>query len=60
MAADAPLRRMIVGLLIFLTIGLAWSIWRGDRPATTVAYVLAGAVGGGFVIACYWGARRRR
>jgi hypothetical protein len=59
MAVDAPVRRMMVGLLIFVVIGVAGSIWRGDRPSTTAGYAIAGVIGGGFVIGCYLWARRK-
>ena len=42
MAVDWRIRRLLVVLLVFLPIGVAASIWRGDSLGTTVGHALVG------------------
>jgi hypothetical protein len=56
---DAPARRMIGGLLFFLVIGVALSLWEGDGLGTIAARSAVGLACGGFILACYWWARRK-
>jgi hypothetical protein len=60
MAADGPIRRMIVVLMVFLPIGVAASIWRGDSAGTTVGHALVGLAVCGFLVGCYLYASRPR
>jgi len=59
MAVGAPARRMIGAVLFLLVVGVAFSIWRGDSPGTTVGQAVAVLVGGGLVIGCYLWVRRK-
>ena len=58
-AMDAPARRMIFGVLMFLVIGIAFALQRGDSLGTIVAQTAVGLACGGFVLACYLWARRK-
>jgi hypothetical protein len=59
MAVDGPIRRIIVVLLVFLPIGVAASLVRGDSPGTTVGLALVGVVIAGLLIAYHWWDRRK-
>lgn len=59
MAMDAPVRRMLIVLAVFLPIGIASSLWRGDSLGRTVGYALTGVVVCGFFVGCYLWARRK-
>jgi hypothetical protein len=51
---------MVLGVLIFLVIGVAFAISRGDGIGAVAAFTAAVAVGGGLVIAGYVWSRRER
>ena len=58
-AMGSPVARLVAVLLVFLVIGIAASVWRGDSPATTAAQALVGVICGGFIVGCYWWVRRK-
>ena len=59
MVMDAPVRRMLTVLAIFLPIGVVFSIWRGDSFGTTVGYALVGVGVVGALVALHLYVGRR-
>lgn len=59
MEMDAPTRRILVGTLAFLVVGIAASLGRGQGLGFVSAFAVAVVVGAGLVLAAHRHGRRQ-